>query len=99
MDATRNYTLLRSLLTFCGHCSGFVVREYNTNYRHGLRVQGLRSILVGQCGSTTVKDLAWSYKTPLPESVKIAGFVAFYNERADFTVDGERQVRPKTKFS
>jgi hypothetical protein len=25
--------------------------------------------------------------------------VAFYNERADLIVDGERQRRPKTKFS
>jgi uncharacterized protein (DUF427 family) len=50
-------------------------------------------------GGETVKDLAWSYKTPLPENVKIAGLVAFYNERADLIVDGERQVRPKTKFS
>jgi len=46
-----------------------------------------------------VKDLAWSYKTPLPENVKIAGLLAFYNERADFIVDGERQTRPQTKFS
>jgi len=46
-----------------------------------------------------IKDLVWSYKTPLPENVKIAGLVAFYNERADLIVDGERQTRPKTKFS
>jgi uncharacterized protein (DUF427 family) len=50
-------------------------------------------------GGEMVKDLAWSYKTPLPENVKIAGLVAFYNERADLIVDGERQARPKTKFS
>src|SRR5262245_27785429 len=31
----------------------------------------------------TFKDLACSYKTPLAENVKIAGLVAFYNERAD----------------
>jgi len=30
-----------------------------------------------------------------PENVKIAGLMAFYNERADFIVDGERQARPK----
>ena len=35
----------------------------------------------------------------LPENAKIAGLIAFYNERADLIVDGERQVRPKTKFS
>ena len=65
----------------------------------GCAYKGFAQYWSVNAGSTTVKDLAWSYKTPLPESVKIAGFVAFYNERADFTVDGERQVRPKTKFS
>jgi uncharacterized protein (DUF427 family) len=39
------------------------------------------------------EDLAWSYPTPLPESTKIAGLVAFYNERSDIYVDGERQPR------
>jgi len=50
-------------------------------------------------GSQIVKDLVCSYKTPLPENGKIAGLIAFYNERADFIVDGEPQARPKTKFS
>ena len=44
-------------------------------------------------------DIAWSYRTPLPESEKIAGLVAFYNERADIVVDGVLQERPITKFS
>jgi nucleotidyltransferase-like protein len=44
-------------------------------------------------------DIAWSYRTPLPESEKIAGLVAFYNERADVLVDGVLQERPVTKFS
>jgi uncharacterized protein (DUF427 family) len=39
------------------------------------------------------EDLAWSYRAPLPESTKIAGLVAFYNERSDIYVDGERQPR------
>ena len=50
-------------------------------------------------GGQTVKDLAWSYKTPFPENVKIAGLIAFYNEHADIILDGERQARPRTKFS
>jgi uncharacterized protein (DUF427 family) len=45
------------------------------------------------------EDLAWSYRTPLPESQKIAGLVAFYNEKVDIYVDGVRQERPSTKFS
>ena len=31
--------------------------------------------------------VAWSYRTPLPESQKIAGFVAFYPEKVDIYVD------------
>jgi uncharacterized protein (DUF427 family) len=45
------------------------------------------------------EDLAWSYRTPLPESQKIAGLIAFYNEKVDIYVDGVRQERPRTKFS
>jgi uncharacterized protein (DUF427 family) len=35
----------------------------------------------------------------LPESQKIAGLVAFYNEKVDIIVDGVLQERPSTKFS
>ncbi|GAB2962144.1 DUF427 domain-containing protein [Nonomuraea fastidiosa] len=45
------------------------------------------------------KDLAWSYRTPLPESEKIAGLIAFYDEKLDVYVDGVLQDRPKTKFA
>lgn len=39
-------------------------------------------------------DLAWSYRTPLPESQRIAGLVSFYNEKVDIYVDGVLQPRP-----
>jgi len=65
----------------------------------GCAYKGFAAYWSVDAGGETIKDLAWSYKTPFPENVKIAGLVAFYNERADFIVDGERQVRPKTKFS
>jgi len=45
------------------------------------------------------KDLAWSYRTPLPESERIAGLIAFYNEKLDIYLDGELEERPETKFS
>jgi uncharacterized protein (DUF427 family) len=45
------------------------------------------------------EDLAWSYRTPLPESQKIAGLIAFYDEKVDVYVDGMLQERPHTKFS
>ncbi len=44
-------------------------------------------------------DLFWTYRTPLPESQKVAGLVSFYNEKVDLYVDGELQRRPHTKFS
>jgi len=51
-------------------------------------------------GSDTVHpDLAWSYPTPLAESQKIAGLIAFYNEKVDITLDGVLQERPHTKFA
>jgi uncharacterized protein (DUF427 family) len=40
-----------------------------------------------------VKDVAWSYPTPLPESERVAGLVSFYDDRVEVTVDGERQGR------
>lgn len=44
------------------------------------------------------KDLAWSYSTPLPESERVAGLIAFYDEKVDTYVDGVLQDRPKTPF-
>ena len=45
------------------------------------------------------EDLVWGYRTPLPESQKIAGLVCFYNEKVEIYLDGELQPRPRTKFS
>lgn len=50
-------------------------------------------------GDTTYDNLAWIYRTPLPECQKIAGLVCFYNEKVDLFVDGQRQDRPRTHFS
>jgi uncharacterized protein (DUF427 family) len=47
---------------------------------------------------TTHADLVWIYRTPLPESQKIAGLACFYNERADIFLDGVLQARPKSPF-
>lgn len=45
------------------------------------------------------KDVAWSYHQPLPEAIKVAGLVCFYDERVDVSVDGEPQERPDSPFS
>jgi uncharacterized protein (DUF427 family) len=49
-------------------------------------------------GEALHEDLAWSYPAPLPESQKVAGLIAFYDEKLDIEVDGALQVRPRTKF-
>jgi uncharacterized protein (DUF427 family) len=45
------------------------------------------------------EDLVWIYRTPLPESQKIAGLACFYNERTDIFIDGRPEERPRTQFS
>ena len=50
-------------------------------------------------GRAEHRDIVWMYRTPLPESQKIAGLACFYNEKVDLFVDGERQERPRTQFS
>jgi uncharacterized protein (DUF427 family) len=52
-----------------------------------------------RAGDTLHPDLAWAYDYPLPESIRIAGLISFFNERVDLTVDGELQERPRTPFS
>jgi uncharacterized protein (DUF427 family) len=44
-------------------------------------------------------DLAWWYRHPVPEVAKIAGLVAFWNERVDLEVDGEVLEQARTPFS
>jgi uncharacterized protein (DUF427 family) len=49
-----------------------------------------------EVGGRVHDDLVWTYRTPLPESQKIAGMACFYDERVDLYVDGVRQERPGT---
>jgi uncharacterized protein (DUF427 family) len=42
-------------------------------------------------GDRLHENLVWSYRTPLPESVKIAGLLCFWNDRVDLQVDGSPQ--------
>jgi len=50
-------------------------------------------------GDTVRTDLAWGYRTPLPESQDVAGLVCFYNEKVEVVVDGVPEGQPVTKFS
>ena len=50
-------------------------------------------------GTAVHEDVVWFYRTPLPESQKIAGLASFYNEKVDVYVDGTLEERPRTHFS
>ena len=62
--------------------------------------KGDRELLLGRLASGTVgKDLIWYYADPLPEVVRIAGLVCFFNEQVDIELDGELQERPESPWS
>ena len=44
-------------------------------------------------------DVAWTYLQPLREASEVTGRIAFFNERVDIVVDGERLERPITPWS
>ena len=45
------------------------------------------------------RDVAWFYREPLREATEVTARIAFFNERVDITVDGERLERPVTPWS
>jgi uncharacterized protein (DUF427 family) len=44
-------------------------------------------------------DVAWTYEEPLHDAPEVGGRIAFFDERVDVDVDGERQERPVTQWS
>lgn len=61
--------------------------------------KGAASYWSVQAGERLHTDIVWIYRTPLPESQKVAGLACFYDEKVDVYLDGELQPRPKTHFS
>ena len=52
-----------------------------------------------RAGDGLLRDLAWSYPEPIPEQPRIAGLVAFFDERVEVTLDGEVQTPPVTPWT
>jgi len=52
-----------------------------------------------RAGDDLHRDVAFSYAEPAVECPRIAGRVAFLNERVDLVIDGEPQRRPFTPWS
>jgi uncharacterized protein (DUF427 family) len=51
-----------------------------------------------RAGGELHPDLAWTYDFPTHQLQPIAGLLAFYNEKVDIFLDGQRLERPKTHF-
>jgi uncharacterized protein (DUF427 family) len=67
--------------------------------RTGCAYKGFASYWSVEAGGELEEDLAWFYPEPTRDAERIAGYVAFFNERADIYVDGELQERPVTQWS
>ncbi len=61
--------------------------------------KGVASYWSVEAGGERVEDLIWYYPEPIPEAAKIEGHLAYFNEKVDLEVDGEKQERPKTQWS
>jgi len=61
--------------------------------------KGTASYWTLDTGRDVHPDIVWIYRTPLPESQKVAGLACFYNEKVDIYVDGQLTERPRTPFS
>jgi uncharacterized protein (DUF427 family) len=50
-------------------------------------------------GDQVVADIAWTYQRPLHDAAQVRGLTAFFDERVDVVVAGERLERPVTPWS
>jgi uncharacterized protein (DUF427 family) len=61
--------------------------------------KGQASYFSAQVGGRLVPDIAWSYPDPRHDADRVRDLIAFFDERVDVTLDGERRARPVTPWS
>jgi uncharacterized protein (DUF427 family) len=61
--------------------------------------KGQASYFSASVGGRLVPDIAWSYPDPRHDAARVRDLVAFFDERIDVTLDGERRPRPVTPWS
>ncbi len=61
--------------------------------------KGQASYWSATVGGQVIPDLAWTYQQPLHDAAQVGGLTAFFDERVDVVVDGERHERPITPWS
>jgi uncharacterized protein (DUF427 family) len=60
--------------------------------------KGQASYWSAAVGDRVVSDIAWTYQQPRHDAARVHGLIAFFNERLDVIVDGERLERPITPW-
>jgi len=61
--------------------------------------KGQASYFSASVGGRLVPDIAWSYPDPQHDADRVRDLIAFFDERIDVTLDGERRARPVTPWS
>jgi uncharacterized protein (DUF427 family) len=61
--------------------------------------KGQASYFSVSVGGRLVPDIAWSYPDPRHDAVQVRDLIAFFDERIDARLDGERRARPVTPWS
>jgi uncharacterized protein (DUF427 family) len=61
--------------------------------------KGQASYWSATVGGRAVPDIAWTYQQPLHDAAQVRGLTAFFDERVDVIVNGERHERPITPWS
>lgn len=57
--------------------------------------KGTASYWSAEVDGSAYEDIPWMYRTPLPESVKVAGLACFYTEKVELFLDGDLQRDPR----
>jgi uncharacterized protein (DUF427 family) len=61
--------------------------------------KGQASYYSVRIGGRLVPDVAWYYTDPRHDALQVRDLIAFFTERVDVTLDGERHPRPVTPWS
>jgi uncharacterized protein (DUF427 family) len=61
--------------------------------------KGRASYWSAAAGGHRLTDIAWTYENPRHDAAQVRGLIAFFDERIDVILDGERLTRPITPWS
>ena len=61
--------------------------------------KGQASYFSASVGGQLIPDIAWSYPDPQHDAARVRDLIAFFDERIDVILDGERRARPVTPWS